>query len=265
MFVLSSRMTASSAAVESAARASHLPPGENTRRGTTTEAATKRRRLVMSLRPPGAPSRRLTVSACRVEYHQISTTRLREKGPPMFHYFRRRCRHPLAVLGFLLVLAAATASPVNAARKPAAESGSEWPEITPAERAMTKVEQDPEADAVVLINDRSGRIAPMSNGQWVNQMVYQWRLKVLTERGKSYGEVSLRADKYSRISNLRARSLKADGTIVPVTPDQMFEKVLLQVGKYKLTETVFKFPSVEPGAILEYRFERYNNNLVYIS
>src|SRR5262249_18875937 len=78
------------------------------------------------------------------------------------------------------------------------------------------------------------------------------------------GEVSLQADKYSRIANLKARTIKADGTIVPVPPDQIFEKVLLQVGKYKLTETVFKFPAIEPGAILEYRYDRYNTNWLYI-
>src|SRR5439155_16065918 len=165
----------------------------------------------------------------------------------------------------LLMLAAAGSTPATAARKPAAESEAEWPEITPADRALMKVEQDPEADAVLLINDRSGSIAPLSNGQWVNQLTYRWRLKVLTERGKAHGEVSLRSDKYSRISNLHARTVKADGTIVPVTSDQIFEKLVLQVGNYKLTETVFKFPAVEPGAILEYHYDRYNNNLAYIA
>jgi len=182
----------------------------------------------------------------------------------MCHGLRKLGRHPIVVFGLMMVFAA-HAAPVRAAKKPAAESNSEWPEITPAERAMMKVDEDPEADAIVLINDRSGKIAPMSNGEWVNQLVYHVRIKILTERGKRYGEVSLHADKYSRISNLHARTVKQDGTIVPVAPDQIFDKVLLQVGKYKLTETVFKFPSLEPGAILEYRFERYNNNLVYIS
>jgi len=31
-----------------------------------------------------------------------------------------------------------------------------------------------------------------------------------------------------------------------------------------VTEKVFNFPAVEPGAILEYRYERYDNFLLYI-
>ena len=183
----------------------------------------------------------------------------------MMHRLRRAVRPLRIVPGILLLLGAASGSPCLASKKPDAGAGGEWPEITQAERALTKVEQDPEADAVVLINNRTGKIAPMSNGEWVNQLTYHWRLKVLTERGKGHGEVTLGADKYSRVSNLRARTIKTDGTIVPVTPDQIFEKVVLQVGKYKLTETVFKFPAVEPGAILEYHYDRFNNNLVYIT
>ena len=120
-----------------------------------------------------------------------------------------------------------------------------------------------EADAVVLINDRNGKIVQKAD-DWVNVLDYHWRIKVLNDRGKRHGDVHLRAEKFSRISNIRARTVKADGTVVQVAPDQIFEKLLFQIGDYKVTEWVFKFPAVEPGVIIEYRYDRHDNFLIFV-
>src|SRR2546428_4740135 len=183
---------------------------------------------------------------------------------PMNPCMRRILGHVFLVPCIVLAVSASTGAPCLAGSKEAAAGAGEWPEITPAERGLTKVEQDPEADAVVLINDRNGKIIQQSNAEWVNFLDYHWRLKVLSERGRRYGEIHLRAERLSRITNIRARTIKADGTVIPVTPDQIFEKVLFQVGDAKYTEFVFKFPGVEPGCILEYRYDRYDNFLVFV-
>src|SRR6267143_1497336 len=175
--------------------------------------------------------------------------------------FRRQFVPAIVALFLSAILAV---SPGWAATKSTAGGTEDWPEIKPAEKSLTRVEQDPEAAAVVLINDRNGKIVKRGD-DGVNVSDYHWRWKVLNDRGKHHGEVHLRAEKFSRISNIRARTVKADGTIVPVPPDQIFEKVLLQVGDYKYTEWVFNFPAVEPGAILEYRFDRHDNFLVFVA
>ncbi|HEV8703253.1 MAG TPA: DUF3857 and transglutaminase domain-containing protein [Candidatus Polarisedimenticolia bacterium] len=171
-------------------------------------------------------------------------------------------RHHVAILG-LFVVVLAIPEPSAAASKPAAAGADAWPEITPAEKSLTKVDQDPEADAVVLINDRNGKIVQRAE-DWVNVLDYHWRIKILNDRGKRYADVHLPAEKLSRILNIRARTVKDDGTILPVAPDQIFEKLLYQVGDLKVTEWVFKFPAVERGAILEYRYDRYDNFLVFV-
>ncbi|MGH9796900.1 MAG: transglutaminase domain-containing protein, partial [Candidatus Polarisedimenticolia bacterium] len=38
----------------------------------------------------------------------------------------------------------------------------------------------------------------------------------------------------------------------------------LQIGEFKITEWVFTFPAMEPGAILEYRYDRHDNFLFFI-
>ncbi|MBI4169507.1 MAG: DUF3857 and transglutaminase domain-containing protein [Acidobacteria bacterium] len=165
-------------------------------------------------------------------------------------------------LAVAVACAALAPAPCLAAGKkePSSES---WPEVTPAERALTSVPQDPEADAVVLLNERNGKIVP-KGGDTVNVIDHHVRFKILTDRGKRYADVEIAAGKYSRVSNIRARTIKPDGTAAPVAPDQIFEKVTFQVGAYKETAWVFSFPAVERGAILEYRYDRHDNSVVFI-
>src|SRR5712692_10204602 len=172
---------------------------------------------------------------------------------------------PFVMVRYLLLAGLcllAGARPALAAREPAA-SGDGWPEVTAEERGLTRLPQDPEADAVILMNERQGKIVKHGD-DWVNSMTYHWRLKVLSDKGKEHGEVRIRASKGSRVSNVQARTIKADGTIVPVASDQIFEKVVEQIGSFKRTEWVFNFPAVDVGAILEYRYERNDNYFVYL-
>ncbi len=165
------------------------------------------------------------------------------------------------VLGVFLV--ASGPDPGWGAAKQAAVAPDGWPEITKEERGLTRVEQDPDADAVVLLNERNGKILRLADDT-VNVIDQHLRFKILTERGKRYGEVQIKAGKYSRVSNIRARTIRPDGTIVPVAADQIFEKVTFQAGNYKETAWVFHFPAVEPGAILEYRYDRHDNSIYFI-
>ncbi|HKB06726.1 MAG TPA: DUF3857 domain-containing protein [Candidatus Polarisedimenticolia bacterium] len=173
----------------------------------------------------------------------------------------RSSRWIFATLSLALLIAVWGGGPIHAAKEKAAEG--DWPPITDAERNLKRVEQDPEADAVVLDNERSGKIQKKGSDT-VNVLTYHWRLKVLTDRGKRYGEVHIPAQKYSRVSNIQARTIKPDGSVLPVAQDQIFEKVTRQIGTFKWTEWVFNFPAVEPGAIIEYRYDRYDNNLLFI-
>ncbi len=177
---------------------------------------------------------------------------------------REKCHvSNLFCLGLALVLLPAGGTSLRAAAPSKEQPAETWPEITPEERALKRVEQDPDADAVVLLNERNGKIFRRAD-DFVNVLGYHFRYKILTERGKRYGDVEIEAGKYSRVSNIRARTVKPDGTAVPVAPDQVFEKVTFQVGDYKETAWVFHFPAVEPGAILEFRYDRHDNSLLFI-
>src|SRR5262245_43183066 len=173
----------------------------------------------------------------------------------------RRHACPSVILLVTFVALVGTLAPDVRAAKPADTSA--WPEITAAEQSLAKVPEDPEADAVVLRKSRDGRILRKAD-DYVNVLQYHWRMKVLTDRGKKYAEVHIGATKGSRVDALEARTIKPDGAVVPVPPDQVFEKTTLEVGSFKQTEKVFNFPAVEPGVILEYRYTRYDNDILFL-
>src|SRR5436309_2131247 len=148
---------------------------------------------------------------------------------------RRWRRVPaLACLGLACALLPADGSRLWRPTLAADRSADLWSEITPEERSLKRVDQDPDADAVVLLNERNGKILKEAD-ETLNVLDYHVRYKVLTERGKRYGTFEIPAGKYSRVSNIRARTVKPDGTAIMVSPDQIFEKVFLQVADY--TET----------------------------
>ena len=161
------------------------------------------------------------------------------------------------------VLILAASSGIVSLRAAEDKDLADWPAITEQEKSLQSVPQDPEADAVILRNTRDGRI--ILDGRYVvNVIDYHWRLKVLTDRGKRLANVHLQSQKAARVSQIEARTLKADGTVVPVPADQIFEKVVEKGHGYKVTEQVFNFPAVEPGVILEYRYRVHSNFLIYM-
>ncbi len=155
---------------------------------------------------------------------------------------------------------AVSASPAPADKK----ETTDWPEITEQERNLKSVPQDPDADAVILRWTRDGKELKTPSRFIVNELDYHRRLKILNDRGKRYGEVHVATFKIFRVSNMEARTIKPDGTIVPVAPEQIFEKLVEKVGGYKRSELVFNFPAIEPGAILEYRYHRHVDSAIYV-
>jgi hypothetical protein len=173
---------------------------------------------------------------------------------------RRRSGTRSAARTVILALIAAAGAFGGALAK---NKNADWPEITAAEKAITSVPGDPAAPAVILRHTRDGKM--VMRGRWMtNVLDYHWRLKVLNDRGKDFSAVEIPANKWSRVDDVRARTVKADGTIVPVREDQIFEKVVTKARGVRETEFVFNFPAVEPGAILEYAYERETTSLVFV-
>jgi len=80
------------------------------------------------------------------------------------------------------------------------------------------------------------------------------RIKVLTEQGKEYATVEVPyIPGYSATPIIEARTIHADGAIVPLTgkPEEL---LVVKTSSNHLKVSVFTLPSVEVGSVLEYRW-----------
>jgi hypothetical protein len=126
-----------------------------------------------------------------------------------------------------------------------------WKPIDPAHLAMSApvVEKDADAEALfweVQLNDSGDDLI----------FSHYVRIKVFTERGKeSQSKIDITYLGRNRIVDILGRTIKADGTIVDLKKDAIFDRTVAQLGGQKIKAKTFAMPSVEPGVIIEYRWK----------
>ncbi|MDA8020647.1 MAG: DUF3857 domain-containing protein [Thermoanaerobaculia bacterium] len=95
-----------------------------------------------------------------------------------------------------------------------------------------------------------------------SQLDVQVRIKILTEEGTGYGNAEVAHSRWVRLDDFEGRTIAADGRIVPLAADQIFEERVSRRGKEFVTKAAF--PAVEPGAIVDFRYRLYWDNLFYL-
>jgi hypothetical protein len=125
--------------------------------------------------------------------------------------------------------------------------GSDWTQPTSEELKMTSDPAAPDAPAVYLFREEK------MNDRMHDLTIYA-RIKILTEKGKEmFADIEipyLQSD--SKITDIAARTIHPDGTVIPFTAKPM-EKLVIKTGDHKVMEKVFTMPDVQVGSILEYR------------
>ena len=83
------------------------------------------------------------------------------------------------------------------------------------------------------------------------------RIKTFNDRGRRYAEVQLpyRVE-LGGISDVQARTIRPDGSMIEVESRDVFDKVLLKTRHGIWRAKVFTMPAVEAGAIIEYRYRQ---------
>lgn len=136
----------------------------------------------------------------------------------------------------------------------------DWKPITPEELALKtpRVEKDADAEAIfweVRVGDES------ASGSAQNVMSHYIRIKIFTETGKEkLGTVDIPYAKHTAITGIAGRTIKADGTVIPLTKDAVFDRVLAKGGGLKIRHKSFAMPGVEPGAIIEYMWKEIHSD-----
>src|SRR6202521_540989 len=135
-------------------------------------------------------------------------------------------------------------------------SGADWDPVTDAERGMKSNPLDPGAGAVVLFKRGQIDVIEKSSLFWTTRVQTYVRIKVFNDAGRDAGNVSVEAAKFVRISKIEGRTILPSGEIIPLDSSKVFRGTAYTEGKnFAILESSFTFPSVQPGAIIEYQIE----------
>ncbi|HEX8172821.1 MAG TPA: DUF3857 domain-containing protein [Thermoanaerobaculia bacterium] len=130
--------------------------------------------------------------------------------------------------------------------------GQDFRNATPEELAMKGVPSAPGASAVVLdwvvVNDDPNSSA----SEYV-------RMKIFSEDGKKFADIEVpyvaTYPYNARVSDISARTIRPDGKIVNFD-GKVYDKIVYKGGGHAVRAKTFSLPDVQPGSILEYRFQR---------
>lgn len=164
--------------------------------------------------------------------------------------FHSRCLILFAVL--ILVFAS-----INAGSPKVLAGGEEWRPVEPADLALKTPVVEPNADAEALFWD----IRVDDGGAYDLVLNHYVRIKIFTERGRDeHSKVDIPYAGNTKIKDVSARTIKADGTILELAKEDVIEKVVVKVSGLKLRTKTFAFPGIEPGAIIEYKWKEVVSN-----
>ncbi len=135
-------------------------------------------------------------------------------------------------------------------------SAADWDPVTDAEKSMSSNPLDPGAGAVVLFKRGQIDVIEQTSLFWTTRIRTYVRIKVFTDAGRDAANVSIDAYKSVRTSKIEGRTILPSGEIIPLDPSKVFQGKAYTEGKnFAILESSFTFPSVQPGAIIEYQVE----------
>ncbi len=165
---------------------------------------------------------------------------------------RLRRSSSISCLATLVLLAIAISHP------PMVNAGDRFQAVSGEELSMKSEPLAPGAPAIILYR----QVDRDDNGTTSHQDDYV-RVKILTEEGRKYADVEIPFLKDSEeISNLKARTIRPDGSIVNFD-GKVFEKSLYKSRGAKYLAKTFTLPDVQVGGIIEYYYT-YNLREHYI-
>ena len=128
-------------------------------------------------------------------------------------------------------------------------TGDEWLPIDPAELKMTSEPKAPGAPAIYLYRQVDRKDLGRANTE------YDYvRIKILTEEGRGHANIEIPyRGQTTNISNIRARTVHPDGTVVNFE-GKVYEKMVEKTKGVQMKAKVFTVPDVQVGSIVEYHF-----------
>ena len=138
----------------------------------------------------------------------------------------------------------------------------DWRPVDPANLALTTPKVEADADAEVIFWDV--RIRDEVTGQDAQTVLSHYmRVKVYNDRGvEDQSSVDLAWVGKGQVRDIEGRTIKPDGTIVELDESSIFERTIVKARGVKVKAKSFTMPAVEPGAIIEYSWKRYQDDVI---
>jgi hypothetical protein len=136
----------------------------------------------------------------------------------------------------------------------------DWRPVEASELAQKTPRVDPAADAEAIfwdvhVEDR------LQGGDLSLSMIHYIRIKIFTDLGREkYATVEIPAYGKRVIADVAGRTIKTDGTIIPLKKDAIFERDLVKTKGAKQRGTTFTLPNVAAGDIIEYHYKEIRDN-----
>jgi hypothetical protein len=144
-----------------------------------------------------------------------------------------------------------------------------WREVTPAELEMKtpKVQADADAEAIFWEVRIADEYVPRAGFKTV--LSHYIRIKIFTERGReSNSKIDIPFGKIPdlgfdvAIKDIAARTIKPDGSIIELKPEEIFDRDTVKASGVKLKAKSFAMPGIETGAIIEYRWKEVRSDAI---
>ena len=140
-------------------------------------------------------------------------------------------------------------------------SNSFWEPVTDADRQLKAPLVDKQAGVEAIFWKVHVEDQVLGGRDGRRLLKHYVRLKILNEKGKeTAATIDIETPNHTVIVNAVARTVKADGAIVDMKHDAVYERDLMRAGGKKIKVTSFAIPAVEPGAIVEFRYTESHDN-----
>jgi hypothetical protein len=145
---------------------------------------------------------------------------------------------------------------------PALARSEDWTPATPDELTLKTSTVEAGADAEALLWEISVDDAPEGDPS-STVLDHYLRVKIFTAAGaEKFGQVAVTYGKSSKVRFVRARTTRADGSVVSLAKDAVFTSTLAKQNRREIRTTSFALPGVEPGAIVEYRYRETRQDFI---
>ena len=139
-----------------------------------------------------------------------------------------------------------------------AAAAADWKPINPANLALQEPKVDPDADAEAIFWEVRIVDELLSGSEPRAVFEHYLRIKIFTERGaEEFDQVHLFYGKHTSVENIRGRTIKPDGAILPLDKKTVFERNVVKARGVKMRAKSFAMPGVEAGVIIEYQWREY--------